>query len=76
MTSNIKMQPVVSSNISAIGHDDITNVMHVQFTTGKVYSYQNVVADTFKQILEAESVGKAFNSLVKKFPLLYPFAQV
>lgn len=53
----MKMQPVESSNIEAIGHDPVANVMHVQFKHGGTYEYQGVTEAGFKKLAEAPSVG-------------------
>lgn len=40
--------------------------LNVRFSgTPKVYTYSNVPHDVFNKMLNAESVGKAFNELVK-----------
>ncbi len=71
------LTPVESSNIEAMGHDPITNVMTVKFKgTGDVYDYQNVNKETYLNIFNAKSVGSAFNASIKKFPQLYPFTKV
>lgn len=70
------MTPVESSNIAAIGHDPLASVMTVQFHAGTRYAYANVSADIFNEILMADSVGKAFNLLVKSKPDQFPYTRV
>ena len=72
----MKMTPVSSSNIAALSHDPITLKMRVKFHTGKIYEYDRVPVATFDAILKADSVGSAFNKLVKTKPLEFPFTQV
>lgn len=62
---------VVSSNISMVGWANET--MYVKFKHGKVYAYDGVPLTTFNVVVEADSVGKAFNSFVREsFPMLGP----
>ncbi len=70
------LTPVESSNIEAMGHDPVTQVMTVKFKNGTVYDYQKVNKEIYMNILNASSVGGAFNASVKKFPLLFPFTKV
>lgn len=70
-----ELTPVKSSNCSAMGHDPVTQTMTVLFHTGTRYSYQNVSTATYEQILNAPSVGSAFNKLVKSQPAAHPFTQ-
>lgn len=71
---SIEMQKVESSNIESIGHAD--EKMYVQFKNGSRYSYGNVPSSIYLQVLNAESVGKAFIAMVKNHPTLYPFQKV
>lgn len=71
-----KMNQVESSNIDAIGFDPLHHVMRVRFKNATVYDYQNVEETIYKLILNAESVGKAFNLYVKSKPTEYPFQKV
>ena len=72
----IEMISVESSQISKMGHDPVSKVMRVEFHGGSVYEYQNVTAETFTQILEAPSIGKEFNFLIKKNAIAYPYQRV
>ena len=72
----IAMQRVESSNIDAVGHDLNTQTLKVAFQSGGVYEYANVPLEVFQEILQAESVGKTFNRLVKSNPTQYPFVKV
>lgn len=67
---------VKSSNIAALGFEPERKVMTVQFNSGTKYEYSNVEEDLFQEILTAESVGRAFDKLVKSQPIKYPYAKV
>lgn len=62
---------VESSNIAAIAYKD--DCLYVKFLEGNIYKYFNVPFEVFTQLLEADSVGRAFHQLVKSNPLIYPF---
>lgn len=70
----IKRVPVKSSNIAAVGHTgEDSKTLTVEFhTPGKaentVWSYYPVTAQAFNLLLQAESVGKYFNSNIKTHP--------
>lgn len=72
----MQMQPVVSSNIAAVGHDAATSTLRIQFNSGSVYDYANVPASLFAELLAAESVGSFFSRAIKKNPTAYPFTPV
>lgn len=59
----MKRTPVQSSSIKSVGHAN--NTMEIQFASGDVYRYKNVPAAVATALLEAESAGKAFQTLVR-----------
>jgi len=56
----MKLKPVTSSNILAVGHDPATETLHVQFTSGKTYAYSHVEAEQHQALVTADSVGSYF----------------
>ena len=62
---NIEMIPVTSSNIEAVGYNEQTETLYVQFKGGKVYSYERVPPYTYDELMAADSVGKFFNQFIK-----------
>jgi len=70
----MKYQPVTSSNISEMGHEGET--LGVRFKNGTEYHYSNVPPSIFDQLLNAASVGRTFNELIKSKPSGYPYRQV
>lgn len=56
---------VRSSSLAAIGHNAEENVLVVEFVNGSVYRYLDVPAQTYQQLLRAESKGAYFNRLVR-----------
>lgn len=67
-------QPVTSSNVKALGYEN--NTLGVQFKNGTEYHYDGVSVEIFNQILEAASIGRTFNELIKSKPKDYPFTRV
>jgi hypothetical protein len=63
--SNISMQEVVSSNISAIGYDETNKELHVIFKSSGTYVYSGVEKNVFDAFSISESKGRFFNSTIK-----------
>lgn len=61
--SAVTMIPVKSSTIKAIGHDGTD--LHVEFVHGGKYTFHNVPAKLFNEMLKAPSVGKYFHGRIK-----------
>ena len=60
----IKLNPVESSNIKAIGSEGST--VHIQFQNGAVYEYTDVDARDIDGLFSADSVGKYFNGIFRQ----------
>jgi hypothetical protein len=58
---------VTSSVIESIGYDDVTNVLEVEFRTGRVYQYLNVPPALHRDLMKAESIGEFFNHTIRNF---------
>jgi len=56
---------VKSKIILKIGYDEEKQELVVVFKTGKRYLYHNVSKREYKAIIEAESIGSAFTSIIK-----------
>lgn len=54
-----------SSNIARIIYNDDNGDLDVEFRSGKTYRYHNVPYEVWNFLIEAPSVGRAFNSDVK-----------
>lgn len=61
----MEMVPVVSSNIAAVGYDENTHMLAVQFSNGRTYRYAGVPNGEFQNLLNASSVGSYFASNIK-----------
>lgn len=56
----IKTEPVQSSNIAGIGYDSESRTMLVQFRHGGFYTYADVPPEAYRELIEAESIGRHF----------------
>ena len=59
------LTPVSSSHLSALGYDDATQKLYVQWKDGQISAYDNVPAATASDLQNAPSIGKAFNDLIR-----------
>ena len=66
------MTYVDSSNIEAIGYDDNTRELHVQFLSGGYYVYHDVERQRFDALMSAPSKGSFLNREIKG---LYQFTK-
>jgi hypothetical protein len=66
---------VSSSYIKAIAFDDETGTLGAIFSNGSEYHYANVPAKTFHQVMGAESVGTAFDELIKRGKFVFKRAR-
>lgn len=62
---NVKMIPVSSSNIYAVGYDENQQIVHVQFLNNSEYVYKDVPRHEFDGLLNAPSVGSYLNQNYK-----------
>lgn len=56
----MKRTPVTSSNIASVGYDDASQVMEIEFKTGKVYQYPMAPREKYDALMAAPSIGKHF----------------
>jgi len=59
----MKMTPVVSSNIKAIGYEEGT--LRIEFLHGVSYDYRNVPEQVAKDFFEVESKGSFFHRKIR-----------
>lgn len=61
----IAMQPVKSSNLEAVGYDEATATLAVQFKNGATWHYPGVPLDVFQQMLGAPSIGSFYATAIR-----------
>jgi hypothetical protein len=58
--------PVLSNQLASIGYDSATCILEVEFQKGGVYRYSGISADTYEQLITAESIGTFFNTVIRE----------
>ncbi|MGF1431169.1 KTSC domain-containing protein [Kitasatospora sp. LaBMicrA B282] len=58
-------RPVESSCFRSVGHDPVTEVLELEFTSGSVYRYAAVPAAEYRRLLAAESLGRCFHQRIR-----------
>ncbi len=63
----IKLQrnQVASSNVAAVGYDEPTSTLEVEFVNGSVYNYFDVPRNEYDQLVSASSVGTYLAANIK-----------
>lgn len=56
---------VISSTIFAIGHDEKSATLIVEFKQGGVYAYHPLHKGEYQNLLSADSLGKYFHGYIK-----------
>jgi len=51
-------EPVVSSNVAAIGYDPDEAILEVEFLNGSIYWYHDVPEEVYDDFMMASSKGK------------------
>lgn len=68
----IKLNPVESNQVKAIGYDPDTKTLAVTFTRGQgaIYHYPDITAETYEAFVCAESIGKFFGAHIQPLPFI------
>lgn len=66
MDTGIKMHSVSSSNIAALGYEEESNTLAVEFNSGALYHYADVPREVYEALDNSQSIGKFFNANIKK----------
>lgn len=67
------MKPVASSNIQAVGYDESTETMRLQFANGSVYEYHNIPSIVYNDFMQASSLGAYLNRNIRNN---YPYEKI
>ncbi|WP_341893755.1 KTSC domain-containing protein [Ferrovibrio terrae] len=59
--TKLVMNPVKSSNLSAVGYDPESKTMRVEFNGGARHDYSGITPEQFTDFMSAESKGKHFH---------------
>jgi hypothetical protein len=66
----MELIPVESSMIEAVGYDADARTLHVVFSKGQMYTYEQVPPEEFENLLAAESKGGYMRDCIIGF---YPY---
>jgi len=61
----MKMEPVESSNLKAIGYDEEAGILRVAFKSGPSYNYKGVPLSAYESLLMSDSKGACFALTIK-----------
>jgi len=61
----MEMNSVSSTNVSAIGYDNGTQTLQVEFNDGSVYQYFDVPEHVYNDLMSASSAGTYLHQNVK-----------
>lgn len=61
----MEMIHVESSNIEAVGYDEDSSTLQVEFKNGGTYQYFDVPEHVFEGLRDADSVGRYLASTIK-----------
>lgn len=65
--------PVESTSIVSIGYDAASATLDVEFVNGHLYRYEDVPAEVFCGLIEAESKGRFVTAFIRE---VYPYRRV
>lgn len=57
--------PVVSSNIRAVGYNVDEQILEIEFMNGAVYEYSHVPDDVYQDLMSARSIGAYHHENIK-----------
>lgn len=63
--------PVISSHLTAMGYDETTGELQIQFWNGMIYAYYGVPAEIYQAFVTSPSLGTFFHQYIRNRPDLY-----
>ena len=61
----MKMIPVRSSAITAVGYDPVTRQMKIIFKQGRTYDFCGVPPDIYQNLMNAGSLGAYYDRVIR-----------
>ena len=61
------MQEVKSSNIKSVGYDKENEILEIEFKSGATWEYLAVTEEKYKEMMEADSIGRYFIKNIRGF---------
>jgi hypothetical protein len=62
----MERDPVTSSNLKAVGYDENTRTLEVEFLSGKVFQYADVPPQSHQSMMAADSPGSFFQKYIRQ----------
>ena len=69
----MERQEVASTTMRSVGYDQAKQVLEIEFQSGVIYQYLDIAPAIYKELVEAESKGRYFNSEIRD---AYEFVRV
>ncbi|MFY4728472.1 KTSC domain-containing protein [Nitrospira sp. BLG_2] len=63
----MRLIPVHSSGVRAVGYDEERKVLYVQFVDGDIYEYHDVPVSDVVELFQAHSIGWFVNKRIKPY---------
>lgn len=57
ITSRIKREPVVSSNVASVGYSRHLHALEIEFSRGAIYRFLDVPKSVYRELMESSSKG-------------------
>jgi hypothetical protein len=57
--------PVTSSNLASVGFDPFTNLLEIEFRSGRIYQYYHVPVSVHAGLMAADSHGTYFARYIR-----------
>jgi KTSC domain len=64
-TKHVSMKPVFSSHVNAVGYDDGSSELHIEYKNGKRFIYKDVDPDKARQVMNGASVGQSLHKHIR-----------
>ena len=64
---------VTSSNLRSVGYDTAESILEIEFHSGLVYQYFNVLQHKYESLMRASSKGSYFAAYIKD---IYRYRQI
>jgi len=61
----MKMEPVESSNVKAVGHDPATSTLRVEFHKGGIFDYEGVTSEKHAAFMASASKGSHLHKHIR-----------
>lgn len=61
----MQRQPVISSNLAAVGYEPSRRVLEIEFLNGTIYQYREVPVSIYQGLMAAASHGSYFHANIR-----------